>query len=82
MVKTTLTIDGMACSMCEAHVCEALRKAAAVKKVRASHKKGMAELLTEEPVSEAAVRKSVEETGYRVLDVSSEPYVKKGLFGW
>ena len=26
MVKTTLTIDGMACSMCEAHVCEAVRK--------------------------------------------------------
>ena len=39
MVKTTLTIEGMACSMCEAHVCEALRKAAAVKKVRTSHKK-------------------------------------------
>ena len=53
-----------------------------MKKVRANHKKGEAELLTEEPVNEAGLRQAVEETGYRVLSVSSAPYVKKGLFGW
>ena len=27
MIKTILKIDGMMCSMCEAHICEAIRKA-------------------------------------------------------
>ena len=27
MYKTTLKIDGMMCGMCEAHVCDAVRKA-------------------------------------------------------
>ena len=82
MNKTTIRIDGMVCSMCEAHVCEAIRKAASVKKVRASHKKGEAEILTEGVVDEAALRQAIEATGYRVLSVTSQPYVKKGLFGW
>ena len=82
MHKTKVEIDGMACSMCEAHVCEALRKALRVKKIRASHKNGEAELLTQEPVDEKTLRQAVEATGYRVVSVKSEPYVKKGLFGW
>ena len=27
MVKTTLQIDGMMCGMCEAHICDTIRKA-------------------------------------------------------
>ena len=34
MIKTTVKIDGMACSMCEAHINDAIRKAFPVKKVR------------------------------------------------
>ena len=26
MLKTTVNVDGMACGMCEAHVCDAIRK--------------------------------------------------------
>lgn len=33
MYKTTAKIDGMACSMCEAHVNETVRRAFPVKKV-------------------------------------------------
>ncbi len=27
MIKTTLKIDGMMCSMCEAHFCDVIRRA-------------------------------------------------------
>ena len=38
MIKTTIKIEGMMCGMCEAHVCDAIRKAVPyAKKVKASH---------------------------------------------
>ena len=41
MIKTTLKIDGMMCGMCEAHVCDAIRRAIpAAKKVSAARRKG------------------------------------------
>lgn len=82
MTKTTITIDGMACSMCESHVCEAIRKVCRPKKLRASHKTGTAELLTEQVPDAEALRGAVETTGYLVLGIQSEPYQKRGLFGW
>ena len=36
MVQITVGVDGMACSMCEAHVSDAIRKAFPVKKVTAN----------------------------------------------
>ena len=82
MTKTTVKIDGMMCGMCESHVCDAIRTAFEVKKVRASHKSGLLEIVTQDALDEGAVRKALEPTGYTVLEVSSEPYVKKGLFGF
>ena len=32
MIKTTMKIDGMMCGMCEAHICDAIRKACFKKK--------------------------------------------------
>lgn len=52
MVKTTLEIDGMACSMCEAHVNNAVRMGFAVRKVTSSYTKGKTEILSEEPLEE------------------------------
>ena len=40
MIKTTLKIDGMACSMCEAHINDCIRKNFKIKKVSSLHKKG------------------------------------------
>ena len=80
MVKTTLTIDGMMCGMCESHVNDAVRAACAVKKVSSSHKKGVCEILSDEALDETALRDAVEATGYRVLSVVTAPYEKKGLF--
>ena len=39
MTKTILSIEGMQCGMCEAHVNDAIRNNFAVKKVTSSHAK-------------------------------------------
>lgn len=80
MYKTTAGIEGMACSMCEAHVCEAARKAIPVKKARASRRRGELELFTEAPVSEADLRAALAPTGYGVTSFACEPYERKGLW--
>ena len=84
MIQTRLKIDGMACAMCEAHVCETIRKAVpGAQKVSASHSKGTAEFLSESPVEETALRAVLDPTGYRLLEMTSAPYEKKAfsLFG-
>ena len=80
MTKTTLTIDGMMCGMCESHVNDAVRGAVRAKKVSSSHKKGTCVILSEAPPEEAALRRAVEATGYRVTGFASEPYRARGLF--
>ena len=39
MTRTVVGIDGMACSMCESHVNDTVRRNFHVKSVKASHKK-------------------------------------------
>lgn len=83
MIKTTLKIEGMMCGMCEAHICEAIRKAVpSARKVSASRSKGEATFLTEEAPDEAALKAAIDATGYACLGVDSVPYEKKGWFGW
>lgn len=82
MTKTILKIEGMMCGMCEAHICDAIRKAVpSAKKVIASRSKGEASLMTEEVVDADALKAAIEATGYSCLSVESAPYEKKGLFG-
>ena len=52
-----------------------------MKKVTSSHTKGETVILSEEDISEEALRAVIEPTGYKVLGYASEPYEKKGLFG-
>lgn len=80
MVKITLKIDGMACGMCESHINETVRRQFAVKKVSSSHSKGITEILSETPLEEDALRNAINATGYTVRSVTTEAYVKKGLF--
>lgn len=40
MIQTTVKVSGMACSMCEAHINDAIRAAFSVEKVSSSHTKG------------------------------------------
>ena len=79
MIKTTVGIDGMMCGMCESHVNDALRKSFDIKKVSSSHSKKKTEIISEEAIDEDKLRAVIDETGYTVLSVDSEPYKKKGF---
>ena len=82
MIKTTMKIDGMVCGMCEAHICDAIRKAVpAAKKVTASRIRKEAAFLTDETVDTDSLKAAVADTGYTCLGIESSPYEKKGLFG-
>ena len=83
MLKTALKIDGMMCSMCEAHIQDVIRKSVSgAKKVSASHSRGEASFLSEEAPDAAALKAAIDATGYTCLGVESAPYERKGLFGW
>ena len=77
MIQTTLTIDGMACSMCEAHINDAIRNAFPVKKVSSSHAKGETEILSENALDEVQLKKVIDATGYTLKAVRAVPYEKK-----
>lgn len=82
MIETTVNIDGMMCSMCESHVNDAIRNHLNVKKVSASHSKGEATIISEDPISEGDIEKALDGSGYTILSVSSKPYEKKKLFSF
>ncbi len=82
MIKTTLKIEGMMCSMCEAHICDTIRKAVpSAKKVAASRGKREASFLTEDSVDAGLLKSTIDATGYTCLSIEAVPYEKKGLFG-
>ena len=82
MIKTTLKIEGMSCSMCEAHICDAIRKVVpAAKKVAASRSKKEASFLTEAAVDAEKLKAAIDATGYSCLSIESAPYEKKGILG-
>lgn len=80
MYKIVLQIDGMSCSMCEAHMNDTIRSRYSVKKLKSSHKAGTTEFLTEEKIPEEDLRSLIDPTGYKVIGYSAETAVKKGLF--
>ena len=82
MIKTTLSITGMACSMCESHMNEAIRNHFPVEKVTSSHSKKETVIISKEELNRDELTKVVAETGYTLNGIQSEPYVKKGLFGF
>ena len=79
MIQTTLGIDGMICSMCEAHINDVIRREFAVKKVSSSHTKKQTVILSEAPLDEDKLRDAIGQTGYTVLSVAAAPYEKKGF---
>ena len=82
MNKITMKIDGMMCGMCEAHVCDTIRKAVPeAKKVSASRGKKEASFIAEGDVDLDGLKAAVDATGYTCLGIESAPYEKKGLFG-
>ena len=74
MVKTTVSISGMICGMCEAHVNDAIRAEFPVKKVRSSRSKGEKVILSEAPLDEKKLRQTIAGAGYIVLSISEASY--------
>jgi len=82
MIKIILTIEGMACNMCEAHMNDAVRKVFDVKKVTSSHKDKETVIISENDIEDAKLKELVLDTGYELKDIRREPYEKKGLFSF
>lgn len=72
LVFTAVEIDGMMCPMCESHVNDAVRNHFQVKSVKSSHKTGFCQIESQAPINEEELRKVIEESGYKVLSVSSQ----------
>ncbi len=77
MYKTTVDINGMMCSMCEAHINDTIRSAFKVRKVSSSHVKNRAVIISDEPIDTEILRKVINKTGYRFISADSEPYEKR-----
>jgi copper chaperone CopZ len=73
LYETRVSVDGMMCGMCEAHVNDAVRKAVSPKKVSSSHSKGQTIVVTLGKPDLEAIRKAIDETGYTVTGIACEP---------
>ena len=80
MFKIVLSVDGMMCKMCEAHVNDAINKEFANVNVRSSHQDGQTIILTKTEIDTERLKEIVEKEGFKVLDIKSEEQKKKGLF--
>ena len=82
MEKIILKIDGMHCSMCEAHVCDAIRNALpSAKSVKANHHLGEASFVVTEGEGTESAIEALAGLGYRV-EGQSKAAAKHTLFGW
>lgn len=66
-MEKVIKIEGMMCPMCEKHVREALEKLPGVESAKASHTAGTATINYTSLPDNGAIRKAVEEAGYKVL---------------
>ena len=78
-----ITVEGMMCGHCEAHVAEALRKVPGVQNAKADRNKNEARVECGPEVTDEALLKAVADTGYDASNVREEAAAeKKGLFGF
>ncbi len=71
MFKTILKIDGMRCSMCEAHINDVIRKTVPdAKKVKSSHKKGESVFVSEQEPDKSKLEEAIAATGYTLESVT------------
>lgn len=70
MVTTTLGVEGMACSMCEVHIADALRRNFPVKRAKCNRRKRTCVVTSDAPLDEDAVRSVIEGLGYSLVSFS------------
>ena len=67
MTTTTLGIEGMACSMCEAHINDAIRKNFSVKRVKSNRRKKTCVVVSQNRLDETKVRQVITDLGYELV---------------
>lgn len=77
MIKTTLGIDGMMCSMCEVHVNDAIRRVFTVKSAKSNRKKGQCVVVSEQSLDRNRVIAALGEFGYELISMTEEPYERR-----
>lgn len=77
MIKITVDVEGMACSMCEAHINDAVRNEFRVKKVKSSHKKKQTVIITENDIPDMELKRIIQKSGYEAVKITHEPYEKR-----
>lgn len=80
-MKKMITVEGMMCGMCEAHVNDALRKVPGVRKASSSRARKQAVVECDETVSDEMLLEAIQATGYQASDVRPALDEKRGLFG-
>ncbi len=65
-----ITVNGMMCPKCEAHVKEALEKLDGITLATANHEKNLVTLTTSKDVSETDLKAAVEEAGYEYAGIA------------
>lgn len=68
-MEKTMSITGMMCPHCEAHVKKALEALSGVETAVASHEKGTAVVTLRSDVANDVLKKAVEDAGYDVTDI-------------
>ena len=64
-----ITVKGMMCEHCEAHVKKALEAIDGINLATASHKDNLVTIETSKDVEESAIKAAVEEAGYEYAGV-------------
>lgn len=70
MYKYILTIEGMKCSMCEAHINDIIRKNFDVKKLKSSHKKNRTSFISNDLLDDKLLKDIISNTGYKLIDIN------------
>lgn len=80
MTRTTVSIDGMKCSMCEAHVSELIKRhidGAII--VKANHTKNNVVILSDRSIGSDELENALLGSGYRIQDFKEETGLKDSL---
>lgn len=72
MFNYIIEIEGMRCSMCEAHINDIIRKAFKGKKVKSSHKLNVSTFISKDAIDKSLIKSEIEKTGYRVNNIIVE----------
>lgn len=67
MVKTIVKVEGMMCSMCEAHINDVIRRNFDIKKVKSDRKKKQTIIESNEELDKEKIKEVINQTGYDVI---------------